>query len=360
MESYLYLPKDLSLYKIILNHNKCQNILICEISYNDYTFCSEISESDLESGLIDLSKLANIINLNSKQTQPNFNIWLDIYLSNTNEIYLVLNINFSNVFIDFEEKFYFKQKNIISSKITNTNIELEKIVEKNIELEKIVESQAQEILQLSNTIGNMGLIIEAIGNKFDKIIDIININFNKIESEKCYSLKTYVNNIDFVHCMIPKKINKMELTCNYLDDKFNDCKYKHFTASFNYDFMLKDEIFNYIIKDEEINKWAKYILSFDIDIIKTDIYYSGYLGYNCYDENWFMRTTYSDVIFNTYLGGKKDFRVKEIIIDDIKLLKTLMKYTNYDKLTINCIDKFDNVLIKSYCETNNIQLQFIK
>ena len=94
------LPRDLTSYNITIINNP--DNLICELEYESKIFYSEISTGDLKSGLVSLTKLSDIIKSNSKQTQPNFTIWLDLILNDTsNTKYLVLTISFSFEFIEF-------------------------------------------------------------------------------------------------------------------------------------------------------------------------------------------------------------------------------------------------------------------
>jgi hypothetical protein len=88
------LPTELSDYVIKLNNQ--DDILMCELEYGSKLFYSQITLTDLKSGLVSLSKLSNIIKSNCKQIQPGFTIWFEsVKVERSDSNYLVLNIIFS-------------------------------------------------------------------------------------------------------------------------------------------------------------------------------------------------------------------------------------------------------------------------
>lgn len=337
----LNLPTSLSAYDVKLFYDEYKNILICELVLNDNVFYSEITESDIKSGMINLAKLSNIIKSNSKLTQPYFTIWIDSNLLDTNDDSnnIVLNIKFSNDYFDYAEQIYFQYKNkLLSEQMSN-----------NKKLEQIIETQSQKIIQLTNTIGDMNGIIEKLSNRLDKL-----------ESEQFVNcMDVYTNNhvlIDDIEGNITKKINKLNLMKLEII-KNRMASFNHLVASFN--ISISDVDFCYLYPKHNIIGWSKSMLFFDIDIIETTISETNNNTSTYSSTSWTNRLEYTHVFLNTYLGEKINFRIQEIIIDDIDLLKTIIKYTNYDKLTIKNNTKFFNdKLIKSHCETNNIIFEY--
>jgi hypothetical protein len=362
-------PRDLQSYNLKLNNNI--DILICELEYESKIFYSEISTSDLKSGLVSLTKLSNIIKSNHRQTQPDFTIWLDLIpISNerTNTNNLVLNIIFSSEFIEFEEKIYFREKSILLNN-----------VEKNVKLEQLVKSQSEDIKQLKNTILQMSNIIERLENRLDKLVSeqyyIIPKNSNELNSipkivnelilkSICDPNNTMnflfcaVFNYEYMFCKCDYQY-KLPLNCDNFVDNFGRTFYhprreKHirFINCGGYE---EDEItYNNRLKEFKLNMYYEVLsvfLFFDIKKLTLKIN----------DENISLldKIKTSKAFINFYLGKKKDFVVEEIQIDNNQLVNTLIKYTNYNKLLIKYDKDFNDNLIKNHCVSNNIEFGYV-
>lgn len=67
-----------------------------------------------------------------------------------------------------------------------------------------------------------------------------------------------------------------------------------------------------------------------------------------------------ELCLDIYLKFKKDFKVKEIQINDNCLIETLIKYTNYNKLVIKYNKEFNDSKIKEHCRINNIKFDYMQ
>lgn len=309
------LPRDLTSYNITIINNP--DNLICELEYESKIFYSEISTGDLKSGLVSLTKLSDIIKSNSKQTQPNFTIWLDLILNDTsNTKYLVLTISFSFEFIEFEEKINFREKYVILSNSMQTN-----------KLEQIVKSQSEEITQLKNTISQMSKLMSRLENKIDKFDNVI----NKIplfdawyvidNTNKRYSIK------------LPAKIN--ELT--FKIEMIGWCK----------TFLCDIEYFNILGTKTNQHKFIPdFVQIFFHDIKKIIVKPDTAL--------------YASPIICKYLKKRKDdFKIDEILTEDNEIVNNLIAHTNYNKLFIKFDKTFDDTAIKAHCKANGIEFGYI-
>lgn len=109
METY---SSNLLDYSIRLNN--LNDYLICELDYNGIGWRSKITPNDLTSNMINLQKLMTIIKSNKEKIQPNYDINFDLIANpRTNSSHLIMEIKFSNEFIDFKEKIIFTQSNTI-------------------------------------------------------------------------------------------------------------------------------------------------------------------------------------------------------------------------------------------------------
>lgn len=95
-----------------ISFNNLTDKLVCVLDYNGIKWVSDISQQDLRSGMINLTKLMSMIKLNSLQTQPNYSTNIELVEnSRTSNTFLVLTVGYSNELIEFEEKIYFRQSN---------------------------------------------------------------------------------------------------------------------------------------------------------------------------------------------------------------------------------------------------------
>lgn len=143
----IYSP-NLSDYIIELDENP--NLLKCTLKYNGFMWIGKIKNSDLSCQLINLVKLANIIKLNSHSIDKHYSIWLELEINNNaNSKMLKLNIQYSNEFIEWEEKIIFEQLNTLENSLKNS-------------FDLIISNQQKQIDKLSN-------LIEQLQNKINNL-----------------------------------------------------------------------------------------------------------------------------------------------------------------------------------------------
>ncbi len=310
------LSEELTSYKITTNIT--QNILECWLEYGSKVFYTEVYSSDLQTGLVSLSKLENIIKANSKQIQPYFTIWLDLILceiSNSNN--LVLNILFSNEFVEFEEKIYFKEKQILLNELEpNSELESNSKLEPNNKLEQIIKLQNEKINQFENTIIKMNEIVEKLKTQVEKL-----------ESEQCYQMVGGLFNFSEY---IPKNINVVTLCI--ID-----------SATLRAEIEYRDKLGKKQVRCINFSDKGDELMFFNIKKIRIGCYQG--FEYN-----------FLDIFIDNYLRKKKDFIVEEIVIfSNIgDFVNTLLKYTNYNKLVIKYNERFNYDTIKDHCTSNNI------
>jgi len=195
---------NLSDYNI--SFNNLSDTLVCILDYNNNIWKSSITINDLHSGMLTTTKLMNLIKLNSQKIQPNYSINIEFTENKITSVnYLIMNISYSNEFIEFDEKIYFHQ--------TTTFDESKQL--------QIIQQQK---IQISNLIE----IITKLENKIDEIENNQYMNlFGYIMSEKFYFLtlkeqiekskiNTHNNSLHYISINVPKNIEHItiEITSN--------------------------------------------------------------------------------------------------------------------------------------------------
>lgn len=199
---------NLTDYKI--NFNNLTDSLECVLNHNGIIWKSKITQSDLNSGMISLSKLMNLVKMNIPEVKPDYVIKLELVENQrTNTNYLVMNIGYSNELIEFEEKIYFRQANTIEEAHRNQQI-----------------IQEQKISQQQKQIDDLVLIIKRLEQKINELEDnqyitifmtsimrsriphphtycLVNNRGNKVYGEKVYSFDV-PKNVNFVEIEIFK------------------------------------------------------------------------------------------------------------------------------------------------------------
>ena len=141
-----------------IDFNNLTDSLECVLDYNGIIWKSKITQSDLNSGMINLLKLMNLIKMNIPDVKPGYAIKLEfVENQRTNTNYLVMNIGYSNELIEFEEKIYFRQANIVDETLKNQQIIQSQII------------QSQKISQQQKQIDDLTLVIRRLEQKINEL-----------------------------------------------------------------------------------------------------------------------------------------------------------------------------------------------
>jgi hypothetical protein len=308
------LPSELPSYHITLNSQS--DALVCELEHLGVIFHTDIKETDLKSGLVSLAKLKNIIQSNSKNTQPNFIIKLNgIFNELTHQNNLVLNIKFDSDFIDFEENIYFREKNDIIEDCNQIKKLNEIIVEQGNKI-KYLENKLEQIMtsQIDKIEDEQFITVYALDNNCQSkvfgrdakprilrkniscVFTDIGVTIRNISDSK---IPLYFPNIDIVRNQIDNFCNVKEFGLFLQNDKGFDEKYNANMKKFLQ--FLDSQLQN-----------GKIVLSICLDFFDNDCEFP-------------------------------------------KFFNILKKYTNYKKLTISFSNNLNDLGIKQHCKLNNIE-----
>jgi hypothetical protein len=165
MQSALYSPY-LPDYMILFNN--LADKLICTLDFNGNLWESKITQNDLTSQMINLTKLTNIIKQNSQKVSPNYLIQLELVPSHqTNSHNLILQIKYSYEFIEWEEKIIFKQKNTLDEATQSNQNAILSRQQKQIDV--LVETNSRQQKQID-------MLLEVIGDLKNKINELEETN----------------------------------------------------------------------------------------------------------------------------------------------------------------------------------------
>lgn len=340
--------------------------LVCELTRENITYASNITQADLKSGCVTLAQLKSIIQSNSTSILPGYNIEInEEYNSISSTHYLILKIEYSNEFIEFEEIFEFKQKGIKQvqddeiTELRKLVIDLQTKLNKQDKLIQDIESRIEENKFLF--VPNVSIAIPAnveVAKLFCNQIggttkDAIDFSFNsKISTSK------YVNSLIFNASLYCKKFNLQG--CLDGHHSIDTCDISNITNIVNCDY--------YKSSCSTIHFESKNILDFNIKkiIVETDLNLptrpsTGFVGY----------------FLDFYLANKKNFVINEIVIDDNIYFPFLLKYSNYRKLLVKnkkeyyehkrgcgkiIVSKCNNSNfseIITHCQANGIEFNYI-
>lgn len=241
-------------------------------------------------------------------------------------------------------------------------------------MEKIIQLQNEKIIQLETNLKIISKIIQKLELRLEQIESeqYIVLQNSRRQTIECFnsreqdhlsfnSSSNYMSKNELFG-YIPKNVRELAFNVSYGNG--SNMK-KTLMATLYYNFLTRENIFNYLIKDvhnicmhniEKINQiikpWANELSFFNICkiscMIKTSLIYSEYI---CFIK-WI------EIFFDVYLSNKINFVVEEISINDNGLIETLIKYSNYSKLLI-CYDKnFNDNMIKAHCELNSIEFGY--
>lgn len=191
MQTQIHSP-NLSDY--IVQLNLTANCLECSLDFNGFVWFSVIEQNNLTFELIDLAKLANIIKLNLHETIKYYSIWLELSKCiQTNSKILILNIQYSNEFIEWEEKIIFKQLNSMENSLRNNFNLIIKNQQRQIDqLTKLIEQMQNKIIELEET--NQSNQYLMINQTHDSCISILENNIDVgASSQKIIYVPKYID-----------------------------------------------------------------------------------------------------------------------------------------------------------------------
>jgi hypothetical protein len=322
------LPTKLSDYNISLNN--LNDTLVCILEYSNYIYESRISQSELKSGLVTLQKLQNIIRSNSKVIQPHYVINIESTRNNqTCSNHLIMHISYSSDFFDFEETIFFKEK----SALVQTDNEIAR-------LNQIIIEQQQKINIIEQRLSN----IESLESRLNEL-EYNKLIYPNIEGTTFYGpisrnghILTLSDDYDWQQphnaCMLPPRL----ITASFYGQPINIgnyCNYYHGMC------VPSNE------HDNLINKFKQYTTLNFKEI------------YTQFSGNCLSGVSLIMLFFDTYLSNKTDFKIDLISICDNRIVETLLKYNNYNKLVIKYDKEFNDLKIKNHCDKNNIVFDYI-
>lgn len=294
--------------------------LFCSITYSGKNWECNISSDELRSGMLSLLKLQNI--LKSYETiiqNPHYQFKFEIYENErTCTKHLILHIVFSDDYIDWEEKIYFREKCIVEQEIVENNL-----------LKQQVQIQQKQIEKLENIIQNL-----------EKRLDIVE---KDILIEVIYNDVNYSNEI---RKLLPKKMDKLRI---YETDNVHNRLYGiQLTYKNKYNETIKESISTR--KEDldssgsrlpKITPFLKKIVEFDCD----EVFFS-HIDFNYDFLDFYL--SYKKTVFVIKLESAHSCYLK-------KYLDVLVKHTNYKKLIFPYNKEFNDVELKTHCDTNGIE-----
>ena len=150
-----------SSYGYDINVENLGSHLFCSINYSGKNWECNISLDKLRSDMLSLLKLQNILKSHKTIMQnPHYQFKFEINKNERTSIkHLILHIVFTDDYIDWEEKIYFREKCIVEQEMIENNL-----------LKQQVQTQQKQIEKLENIIRNL-----------EKRLDIVENNSKKSE-----------------------------------------------------------------------------------------------------------------------------------------------------------------------------------
>jgi len=288
----VYNFKDLN-----LSINNLTDKLICSCEYENEIYETEITINDLHSEFITLSKLQNIFTINNTKIQNGYKINLDKMYNNIGNInYLVLSIDYSNEFIDFNEKIYFKQK--------GTTYDI------------IIQKQNKKINELENKIKQL---------ENDKYYTI----FRSIISSSNSATFLIHHNVEYLNLCFVNANNNVFKFMIIIPSFHNSINYEYFELIYNIDC----DKFN-----------VECLFDKSIDMVKKN-FYDILLKINIYK-------------FNVHIDKTCDESNILIIIKNI-LNKIIFSNNKITTISIDNKNLYEDLQIKTYCNQNKISLVYV-
>jgi len=324
-------------YKISLNN--LDDTLICVLDYNGIKWQSKITESELTSGMINLAKLTNIIQSNSQKILPNYRIGLGLIRNDrTCTELLVLKIIYSNEFMDFEEKIYFRQSNTTDDAIQSKKNQIIQQQQKLInELVEIVRKLEKKINKIDNSQLLPIYIYPSTGIIRLKNEPVPFNNMNIMPSKIKFISKNLTNVIFDYSCN--RTNNNFQKTLHYCMD------FIIFTINSSHKFTVRQ---NCIFLD--INTYKEIFKFLNLKIFAINCNGN---GFDNEDENFIFEFLEKTLI----ASGKK---IDELKIETNNIANGFTKYNFYNKLSIPYDKSFNDTSIKEHCKKNNIEFAYIE
>lgn len=294
--------------------------LFCSINYSGKNWECNISSDELRSGMLSLLKLQNILKSYEIIIQnPHYQFKFEIHENErTRTKHLILHIVFSDDYIDWEEKIYFREKCIVEQEIVKNNL-----------LKQQVQIQQKQIEKLENIIQNL-----------EKRLDIIEKDI--LIQVECDDIHCGTNS-KIISQLLPKKMDKLRIS------ESNNIHNIQLTHKNKYNETINQSItkkrYDNCSALPNISPFLKKIVEFDCDEV---IFYYVPFYYDFLDF---------------YLSHKKKVFVIYIKLESKsnhsgylkKYLDVLVKYTNYKKLVFPFNKEFNDIELKTHCETNGIE-----
>lgn len=285
--------------------------LFCSINYSGKIYECKISVDELHSGMMSLLKLQNI--LKSYETiiqNPHYQFKFEIHENErTSTKHLILHIVFSDDYIDWEEKIYFREKCIIEQEEAENNL-----------LKQQVQMQQKQIEKMENIIQNL-----------EKDITI-NLRYRDSRYNNNHTIQKLPKKVDVVTIYFVE--NYRLLSFDYRNDN-NDIISKHIRT------------LDLITHEHKISDFGKNLAKCDYNVMKfyfhNDYKFLDY--YLFYKKNVFIINTIN--VDNEYFQNNL-YCLK-------KYLDVLVKYANYKKLIFPFNKEFNDAELKTHCETNGIE-----
>lgn len=339
-----------------ITYNNYGDFLLYELDFNDVLYKAKITQTDLKSGFVDLKKLSNIIQLNSKQTLPNYSINLISTKNTSDQNILILQISYSNEFIEFDEQINFYPAVSIEETNLDKYNDLIKLQEKKIK------QQEEKIISLEKRLGdiekNQFIVLQEIGIEPGFHYKNVSKNIDKLEIVVKRDLQTEIS-------MPPERV-RLCLSFKLFDEVSEFFSYD-IPVKFKNVFLIpiKDDICNHGHRriDHILIRSSKQKTEQVLDRIDGEYLFLNFnsIVIKCNHVNLHRELYKISYFVDEYLSKKKDFVVGLIeTIYNSEMVPILLKHTNYKKLLIKYDKEFNDEPIKTHCKKNNIIFGYIE
>lgn len=368
-------------YKVELAINN--DTLSCEMTREELCFIALITQKDLKSDYLRLEQLKSIIESNSVNTLPGYNIEVFEESFEENTPTLTLKIAYTNEFIEFEETIEFREKGsqAPSNPILNLALNLQTSM---LDLEEIQSTNLNLVLDLQTRLDKQEIKIKELEKKLneDKLLFFSNSSSSSSPSPSLAETKTFFNQMfdwgpgsnpthgpNPTNILLPASValarifysgesNKIEFDFSpivssqslTLTMNINETMGVNGVGSYNF--------WNATYTNDNglVRLRNSDILRFDIKRLRIDSYLEKY-------NNPQPASGVITEFLNNYLTGRKNFVIDEIIINDNIYFYVLLKHSNYKKITVIQRYMSTNVYnhaIQTHCKINGIELNYIR
>lgn len=347
-------------YTIKLEYFKLNESIQIEIEDldNKEKYSNIIKTLDIE--IKNIKKFYTILS-NAFESKPNYYVKIEpIIHESTNKLAIEVKLNYDDL-VDLTETIYLDNIKIhenifqvklnaieekFNSKIKDVELSYKNQIEILVETNKVLQEQIQEF---NSKIEDVELLYK---NQIETIIET-----NKMLQGRIIKLNKIVDNIEKEQVIIIQKDIIINKYIDILDLDSENVKSLSFHIKLNKVNNRRIQRFNLPKIEEDLgfnngsityfnNLMSNYAL-LNIKKIKVS---------KIFQTNYIEANTFIDY----YLSNRQDFVVDEIEIHDNRLIDTLIKYSNYEKLVIKYDKNFNDHKIKAHCQTNNIEFDYIK